>query len=190
MNTLVIDLTHGGVKIAVSLAKKGQKVYAFDIYNTLNPIDNRMLEVSDIELIQLEDLKNFNGNLKVIYPIHLPLSREDIKKYNPNLNYSFLTHHEAIAEILDNWGKDIKKVEITGVKGKTSCAFMLKEILLEDNPLILSSLGALIYEDEKEIAYLHQIKKQLIVEKEAHSTGFITKEDEKQLEEARLKITI
>lgn len=151
MNTLVIDLTHGGVKIAVSLAKKGQKVYAFDIYNTLNPIDKRMLEVYDVELIQLEDLKNFNGDLKVIYPIHLPLTREDIKKYNPNLNYLFLTHHEAIAEILDNWGRDIKKVEITGVKGKTSCAFMLKEILLEDNPLILSSLGALIYEDEKEI---------------------------------------
>ena len=27
MNRLVIDLTHGGVKIAVSLAKKGEKVF-------------------------------------------------------------------------------------------------------------------------------------------------------------------
>lgn len=151
MNTLVIDLTHGGVKIAISLAKKGMGVYAFDIYNTLKPLDAKMLDVYDVELIQLEDLKNFNGDLKVIYPIHLPLTREQIKKHNPNLNYLFLTHHEAIAEILDNWGNDINKIEITGVKGKTSCAFMLKEILLEDNPLILSSLGALIYDNKKEI---------------------------------------
>lgn len=151
MNTLVIDLTHGGVKIAISLAKKGTKVFAFDIYNTLKSLDAKMLDVYDVELIQLEDLTNFDGDLKVIYPIHLPLTTEDIKKYNPKLNYSFLTHHEAIAEILDDWSEDINKIEVTGVKGKTSCVFMLKEILIESNPLILSSLGALIYDDEKEI---------------------------------------
>ena len=37
-NNLVIDLTHGGVKIAVSLSKKGRKVFAYDIYNTLKPL--------------------------------------------------------------------------------------------------------------------------------------------------------
>ncbi|MBR0270390.1 MAG: coenzyme F430 synthase [Methanobrevibacter sp.] len=151
MKTLVIDLTHGGVKIAVSLAKKGHEVYCYDIYNTLKGIDKRMLEVYNIKLIQLEDLKEFEGELKVIYPIHLPLTHEDIKKYNPSLNYTFTTHHKAIGEILNGWGDDIDKIEITGVKGKTSCAFMLKEILMDKNPLILSSLGALIYEDGKEI---------------------------------------
>ncbi|MBQ9026968.1 MAG: coenzyme F430 synthase, partial [Methanobrevibacter sp.] len=65
--------------------------------------------------------------------------------------YTFTSHHKAIAEILTGWGEDIDKIEITGVKGKTSCTFMLKEILVDKNPLILSSLGALIYEDEKEI---------------------------------------
>lgn len=151
MNTLVIDLTHGGVKIAVSLAKKGKKVYCIDIYNTIKSIEKQMLDIYDIELIQLEDLNKFNGDLKVIYPIHLPLTSDEIKQYNPNLNYTFTTHHEATAEILSNWGKDINKIEITGVKGKTSCAFMLKEIFIEDNPLLLSSLGALIYENKKEI---------------------------------------
>ena len=47
-------------------------------------------------------------------------------------------------------GDDILKIEVTGVKGKTSSVFMLKEILIDENPLILSSLGALLYEDEKE----------------------------------------
>ena len=150
MNILVIDLTHGGVKIAVSLAKKGESVYCYDIYNTLKDIDKRMLDVYNVRLIQLKDLKEFNGELKVIYPIHLPLTNEDIAKNNENLNYTFITHHEAIAEILSGWGEDIDKIEITGVKGKTSCAFMLKEILIDENPLILSSLGSLIYEDKKE----------------------------------------
>ena len=44
MNNLVIDLTHGGVKIAISLAKKGKNVLAYDIYNTLKSIDAKMLE--------------------------------------------------------------------------------------------------------------------------------------------------
>ncbi|WP_407381270.1 coenzyme F430 synthase [Methanobrevibacter sp.] len=151
MKTLVIDLTHGGVKIAVSLAKKGNEVYCYDIYNTLKDIDKRMLEIYKVKLIQLEDLKEFEGDLKVIYPIHLPLTQKEIEKYNPSLNYTFTTHHKAIGEILNEWGKDIDNVEITGVKGKTSCTFMLKEILLDKNPLILSSLGALVYEDRKEI---------------------------------------
>lgn len=151
MNILVIDLTHGGVKIAVSLAKKGKSVYCFDVYNTIKNIEKRMLDIYDIELIQLEDLEKFNGDLKVIYPVHLPLTSDEIRQYNPNLNYTFITHHEAIAEILKDWGKDINKIEVTGVKGKTSCVFMLKDILIDDNPLLLSSLGALIYEDKKEI---------------------------------------
>ena len=151
MNYLVIDLTHGGVKISISLAKKGKNVFAYDIYNTLKGIDAKMLEIYGVEIINLGDLDNLKGDLKVIYPIHLPLTLDEIKSYNPNLNYTFTTHHEAISEILDGWGKDIPKIEITGVKGKTSCAFMLKEILIDENPLILSSLGALLYENKKEI---------------------------------------
>lgn len=39
------------------------------------------------------------------------------------------------------------------------------------------------YSDEKEIAYLYQIKKQFVIDNQAHSTGFITDEDKKQVEE-------
>ena len=41
---LVIDLTHGGVKIAINLAKKGEKVYAYDIYNTLKIDEKKLLK--------------------------------------------------------------------------------------------------------------------------------------------------
>ena len=151
MNNLVIDLTHGGVKIAISLAKKGKNVLAYDLYNTLKGIDAKMLEVYGVELIQLEELSDFKGDMNVIYPIHMPLSFDEIESFNPNLNYTFQSHHEIICEILKDWGEDIPKVEITGVKGKTTSAFMLKEILIDKNPLILSSLGALLYENKKEI---------------------------------------
>ena len=151
MNNLVIDLTHGGVKIAVSLAKKGRNVIAYDIYNTLKSIDLKMLAVYNVDLVQLDDLANFKGDMNVIYPIHMPLTFDEITRFNPNLNYTFQTHHEAVGELLKDWGEDILKVEVTGVKGKTSFVFMLKEILIDENPLILSSLGSLLYEDKKEI---------------------------------------
>lgn len=152
MNNLVIDMTHGGVKIAVSLAKTGKNVLAYDIYNTLNSIDRKMLDVYGIWLLNdLSELKDYRGDMRVIHPIHLPLTHDEIIKNNPNLNYSFLTHHEIISQLLSDWGEDIPKIEVTGVKGKTSSVFMLKEILNEKNPLILSSLGALLYENGKEI---------------------------------------
>lgn len=152
MNNLVIDMTHGGVKIAVSLAKNSRNVLAYDIYNTLNVIDRKMLEVYDVWLLNdLSELEKYRGEMRIIYPVHLPLTHEEICKNNPNLKYSFMTHHEIVKELLEGWGDDIKKVEITGVKGKTSSVFMLKEILTDENPLILSSLGALLYENEKEI---------------------------------------
>ena len=151
MNNLVVDLTHGGVKIAISLAKKGKNVLAYDIYNTLKPIDGKMLAIYNVEVIKLEDLADFKGDMNVIYPIHMPLTFDEIKTHNPDLNYTFQSHHEAVREILRDWGEDILKIEVTGVKGKTTSVFMLKEILIEDNPLILSSLGALLYENNKEI---------------------------------------
>ena len=151
MNNLVIDLTHGGVKIAVSLAKNGRNVLAYDLYNTLNTVDSKLLDVYNVGVIQLEDLSNFKGDMNVIYPIHMPLTFSEIKSFNPKLNYTFQTHHECVNELLKDWGRDIPKIEVTGVKGKTTSVFMLKEILIDENPLILSSLGALLYENKKEI---------------------------------------
>lgn len=151
MNDFVIDLTHGGVKIAISLAKEGRSVVAYDLYNTLKDDDARHLERHHVEVIQLEDLERFRGGMNVIYPIHMPLTFSEIKSYNPQLSYTFKSHHQIIREILKDWGEGIPKIEVTGVKGKTTSVFMLKEILIDENPLILSSLGALLYENRRKI---------------------------------------
>ena len=66
--------------------------------------------------------------------------------------YDIINHHQATELVLSLWkeetiNQDIKTIEITGVKGKTSVAFLLKEIFLENNKdtLLLSSLGAYLF---------------------------------------------
>lgn len=182
MNALVIDLTHGGLIIAMELAKSGlfNEIWAWDIYQTTSPkqkdvfcnegirlINNQLTEVQD--LVEVDDLKlfissnnpdfNINSDLKLISPVHCPL----------NIKPDF-THHQIIKLILKNFNKSkgdlnqyskfsssklsLKKIkniviEVTGVKGKTSSMGMLKEIFAPYRTLILSSLGAEIFENNK-----------------------------------------
>ena len=44
-------MTHGGVKIAISLAKKGRDGVAYDMYNAVNTSERKVLEVYDVGLV-------------------------------------------------------------------------------------------------------------------------------------------
>ncbi len=57
-----------------------------------------------------------------------------------------MTHHEAVGFLLKD-KINIPIIEVTGVKGKTSIVWMLKEIFKDLNPLVLSSLGVEVFED-------------------------------------------
>ncbi|MDL2246746.1 coenzyme F430 synthase [Methanobrevibacter sp. OttesenSCG-928-K11] len=149
---LVMDLTHGGVKIACEMTKQLDKVYAYDIYNTLKKENKDLLLRYNVEI--LSNLEDIDNDTLIISPVHLPLTYIDIEnKINKkNNNYKFLTHHDAVKIILDYWIEktaNIPKIEITGVKGKTNSVFMLKEILTSYNPLILSSLGAMLFKNNR-----------------------------------------
>ena len=154
MDVLVIDATHGGVKLAIEFSKleNYNNIYLYDIYNTLNTEDNEKLKIKNIKTTTLKDFKS--KDLLVVSPVHLPL-REDELKSNINAeNYRFITHHEAVKILLDEFFKNFEKipiVEITGVKGKTSSVFILKEILKDLHPLILSSLGIIQVRDSYDI---------------------------------------
>ncbi|AMK15756.1 coenzyme F430 synthase [Methanobrevibacter olleyae] len=182
MNVFLVDLTHGGVKISTELAKseKYEKVFAFDLYNTLKKEDESLLNnynvniIKDLESFKNELEKNSIKNFKenkiekdlVINPIHSPLNikkllgeindlidSENLKDGEELLNqYEIINHHQATELVLSNWKdetikQNVKTIEITGVKGKTSTAFILKEIFLENNKntLLLSSLGAYLF---------------------------------------------
>ena len=222
MDALVVDLTHGGVKIAVELEKLGQfdNIHAYDIYNTLKEDEKYRLHSHNIKLLDNEsDIINYISNyindlnniddlkinaskttddncLLVINPIHSSFNICNIinnfkiidnnnNNYNSidsispidsigsvnsinsinyiNLNFiKEITHHKAVNLILNKWKKKINRIsqanrenipiiEVTGVKGKTSVVEMLKEILVNENPLVLSSLGANLYKNDKKI---------------------------------------
>lgn len=153
MNYLVVDMTHGGVKIATKLASENSEnnVYGYDIYRTLDKDGRRELKANNVHLIKKITILKDIDDLVVISPIHCPLQKQDYIK-SINRNIKFYTHHEAVNLILKDWkGKMDKKpvIEITGVKGKTTTCFILKEIL--DNSLVLSSLGAYLFKEDEEI---------------------------------------
>ncbi|MDR2966580.1 MAG: coenzyme F430 synthase [Methanobacteriaceae archaeon] len=195
MKALIIDLTHGGVKIAIELSKLGyfNEIFSFDIYKTLKNNEKDLLKSKNINLIdsitsfknEIKE-KNINSSeLTIVSPVHCPLTAQKIRnilklennkviktqnnlklennnsksdyyqnfeeKTNNNLN-----HHEAVKLILAKWklettNNNIPIIEVTGVKGKTSTIIMLKEILIDSNPLILSSLGSYLYKNNKSI---------------------------------------
>lgn len=232
MNAFLVDLTHGGVKISSELAKTKNydEVYAYDLYNTLNAMDEGFLKTYDLKIIK--DLNEFKEILKIntiakinekqknesnnhkqekdliINPIHSSLNINDLlneiseseevkallkeaseskkantpfketsesKKANAPLKdkniknyYQIINHHKATALILKNWKNECKRqnlnvIELTGVKGKTSTAFILNEIFQQNNKdtLILSSLGAHLFKNDNE----HKNHKDIILQK-------------------------
>ena len=187
MNVFLVDLTHGGVKLSVEMAKSGkyEKVFAYDLYNTLKEEDESLLNVYNVKIIK--DLNHFKEELKsnslmkikennskdlIINPIHSSLNiKELLFEINNSINaetnfkvedeeiikqYEIINHHQATELVLSDWkeetkNQNIQTIEITGVKGKTSTAFLLKEIFLENNKntLLLSSLGAYLFRKDE-----------------------------------------
>ena len=144
---LIIDATHGGIRLANEYKEKHENVFIYDIYNTLNPSQTKELKDKKVKVLgELDEITGMDC-LDVIYPIHLPLKESEIaeKINNSDIELNFMTHHEAVKSIADDL-EDILKIEITGVKGKTSSSFILKEIFKE-KALLLSSVG-IYYEDE------------------------------------------
>ena len=145
MKVLIIDMTHGGVAIASEFSKiDGYKVYVLDIYKTLTPERKALLDFKGVEFVDEEFLDNrtdLNDEFLVVAPVHCNIkSKVD------------MTHHEAVKMLLEN-RINVPVIEVTGVKGKTSVVWMLKEIFKDLNPLILSSLGVEIIENGKNTVF-------------------------------------
>jgi UDP-N-acetylmuramyl pentapeptide synthase len=155
--------------------------------NGIKLIDSEFKKSESLE--SKEDLKSFlriknpdfqkEDDIKIISPIHCPI----------NIKPDF-SHHQAIKLILDNseklkiensdFKKNLKKkyllnidenskeipiIEVTGVKGKTSAVGMLKQIFAPYRPLILSSLGAEIFENDKSVENSGMVSESIILKK-------------------------
>ncbi len=139
-------MTHGGVKLAGEFSKLPSfEVFAWDIYHTLNQEQKEYLDENSVKLVDEDFLKenstflkdNSDSNLLTTAPIHCKVERP-----------VDMSHHEAVAYLMKNH-IDVPVIEITGVKGKTSVAYMLREIFKDLKPLTLSSLGVEVLEDGK-----------------------------------------
>ena len=93
----------------------------------------------------------------IINPIHSSLNIDELLNRKQINQYEIINHHQATELVLSDWKEEtrkqnIKTIEITGVKGKTSTAFLLKEIFLENqkNTLLLSSLGAYLFRNNND----------------------------------------
>ncbi|MDR2545671.1 MAG: coenzyme F430 synthase [Methanobrevibacter sp.] len=160
MDALVVDLTHGGVTIAIKLAKLDyfNNIYVFDLYKTLKNHDKERLLNYDIIIIK--DIGELNGNnqdeLLISYPIHSPIKPDEIRKKTKHSKGPNLTHHKTVELILKQWKKRMMEekipiIEVTGVKGKTTTVSLLKSVLKDYNSLTLTSLGATLDLDNKNI---------------------------------------
>ncbi len=147
MNILIVDMTHGGVSIATRFSKlKDHQVHALDIYKTLNAEEKAALVQSGIKLVGEDFLDGINHSFRectLIAPVHCSLKCD-------------MTHHDAVRYLLKG-EIGIPVIEVTGVKGKTSVVWMLKEIFQDMNPLILSSLGVEVVESGVSIPLKHDI---------------------------------
>lgn len=149
MNTLIVDMTHGGKLIASEFSKLDNfNVFALDIYDTLSQKEKLSLEKKGINLVKksfLDEINYKGDNFLIVAPVHCNIESE-----------VHMTHHEAV-EFLMKDNINIPIIEVTGVKGKTSVAWMLKEIFKDLNPLILSSLGVEVVENGKSNILKHDI---------------------------------
>ena len=139
-----------------------ENVFAYDLYNTLKSEDENLLITYDVNIIKdLDSFKNqlkLNSEKMIerqkeekdliINPIHSSLNINELlieiadqigSDENSILDqYEIINHHQATELVLSLWKEEtinqgIKTIELTGVKGKTSVAFLLKEIFLENN---------------------------------------------------------
>lgn len=137
MDYLVVDMTHGGLIIALELSKLAEtQVYAWDIYGTLDESIIEKYSSSNLEFVDGNCFKE-SDELTVVSPVHCNLQR-----------HVDMTHHDAVKFIL-NHKINVPVVEVTGVKGKTSVVWILKEILSHKKPLVLSSLGVEVFDGTK-----------------------------------------
>ncbi len=144
MKVLVVDMTHGGSLISSEFMKIPEtEVFALDIYNSMDTSRVEELKNKGLTFLEsLDDIKEYKNqilktDLTIVSPVHCKLDHDVT-----------LTHHEAVGFLLND-RIDIPVIEVTGVKGKTSIVWMLKEIFKDLTPLVLSSLGVEVVEDGK-----------------------------------------
>lgn len=126
MRVLVLDTIHGGAVLAEALLRNGDDVDAIDVYRggTLTP-EEAATRKYDV----------------ITAPVHLDPDYPLLHTGTP-----VLSHHEITGKLCH--GLDIKLIEITGARGKTTTAFALAHIM-PGRGILHTSRGTFLYPERK-----------------------------------------
>lgn len=141
----VLDLTHGGIPIAKSLAAAGNEVSGIDVYDTVKP--ETLLELEEKYGIHCSKTPLPASRFDLIVaPVHLDPAYPMLVEARAQKK-NILSHHEIVGEILkgDSRLSGIKTVEVTGVKAKTSTASLLADMLSRQFEVVLHTSRGLEY---------------------------------------------
>jgi UDP-N-acetylmuramyl pentapeptide synthase len=144
-NLAVLDLTHGGIPIAKSLAAAGIEVTGIDVYGTVEP--GMLAELEEKHGIHCSKTPlPASGFDVLVAPVHLDSAYPMLVDARAQ-GKSILSHHEIVGEILsgDSRLSGIKIIEVTGVKAKTSTASLLADILSRQFEVVLHTSRGLEY---------------------------------------------
>ena len=118
MQILILDLTHGGDILSEDLTAKGHKVTCVDVYRIATKEKIQALRNIGIEVTDTTPDKEYD---LLISPAHCPDSFLNGSAYIKRMTFS-----QAVNRIIDD---NRFRIEVTGVKGKTSCCYLLAHIL-------------------------------------------------------------
>jgi UDP-N-acetylmuramyl pentapeptide synthase len=119
-NVAVMDLTHGGIPLALNIAQFARSVTGIDVYGT---VDSEVLRGLEKDGIGISRTIQSDIDL-IVAPVHL--DPDLLPEGNSN---EIITHHRAVAEILLNTERGAKIIEITGTGAKTSTATLLADMM-------------------------------------------------------------
>jgi UDP-N-acetylmuramyl pentapeptide synthase len=129
LKVAVLDMTHAGIIVARKLTELGFDVTAVDVYNT----------VTDDVLFSLGQELNMTVSRKpvpvnpfdlIVSPVHLDSGYRMLVDARSQ-GKKVISHHLAVGMVLAATKalEDVKVVEVTGSKGKTSTASILADML-------------------------------------------------------------
>lgn len=128
MNVLILDMTHGGQILSRKYAARGDRVTCADVYKIAPPGMRAELEAEGIRT--LEDSVTGHYDLAVM-PCHCPDNFLEGASVEKRIYFS-----EAVGEFIEN---GCRRIEITGVKGKTSTCYLLAGMLEADGRKVFLS---------------------------------------------------
>ncbi|HIH35803.1 MAG TPA: coenzyme F430 synthase [Methanosphaera sp.] len=128
---LISDANHGGLVLLEEYSKyTNNNLFFYDIYNKLSKSEKEEWEnKTGVKFLSINEILEDEDSFIKINPVHMP----------PVIKTDY-THHEFVAYLLKKMTHDdLKIIQVTGVKGKTTVTTLLKHVLSNYNTLVLTS---------------------------------------------------